>query len=245
MAAKTSVFDHMGDRWLEPMVKDVRPISTVILDERIKRPLLQDVRDFLDPTARERYRGTPYRRSYLFHGPSGAGKTSLAFSIAGYFGLDIYAISLSGIDAACLKALFAELPGRCIILLEDIEVNSSILLDVIDGVGDGHVLIMTTRHIELLDGALMQPGRVDVETEFGLADKETITRLFYLVFQDDEAVDLLANQFAARIPELEFSPAEVVSFLIENRLSSQEAVGNTGAWMARVRDERKKMQGGA
>ena len=249
MANKTSIFNHIGDKWQQPVVKDVRPISTVVLDEQAKERLLQDVSDFLDPTPRERYRDVPSRQGYLFHGRTGTGKTSFALSAAGYFGLNIYAVNIS--ESSNLKTLFAELPGRCIILLEDVEVANSkspegmatlsALLDVIDGAGGGQILIMTTRHVELLDGALMQPGRVDVETEFRLAGKEAITRLFCLAFDGHESVDLLANQFAAKIPELEFSPAEVLSFLIENRLSPEEAVGDAGGWMAGVREERKKL----
>jgi len=39
-------------------------------------------------------------------------------------------------------------------------------------------------------------------TEFRLADKETIRRLFCLAFQDHEAVDMLANRFTAKIPDM-------------------------------------------
>jgi len=176
----------------------------------------------------------------------------LTLSIAGYFGLNIYAVTLS-VGDGCLKTLFAELPGPGIILLEDVDVvkskspesmtSLSALLDVIDGLRDGHIVVMTTRHIERLDGALMQPGRVDVETEFRLADKESITRLFRLAFDEHESVDLLADQLAAKIPELEFSSAEVLSFLIENRRAPEAAVANAETWMTRVRYERGKIQG--
>ncbi|EDN02278.1 hypothetical protein I7I51_05371 [Histoplasma capsulatum] len=249
MTDKTSIFDHLGDRWRQPLTKDVRPISSVILDLQVIEYLLQDVRNFLDSKARERYRDIPYRRSYLFHGAPGTGKTSLTLSIAGCFGLDIYTINLSSIDDNGLRNLFANLPGHCVILLEDVEVvNSSspegmasltTLLDVVDGVGDGQVLIMTTRHVELVDGALLQAGRVDVKTEFRLADKETIARLFWFAF-GQEAADPLAHEFASKVPELEFSPAEILSFLIENRRSPKEAVDNVAAWMAGIRSERKK-----
>jgi len=249
MANKTSIFNHIGDKWQQPVVKDVRPISTVVLDEQAKERLLQDVSDFLDPTPRERYRDVPSRQGYLFHGRTGTGKTSFALSAAGYFGLNIYAVNIS--ESSNLKTLFAELPGRCIILLEDVEVANSkspegmatlsALLDVIDGAGGGQILIMTTPYAELRDGVFMQSSRVDVETEFRFVDKEAITRLFCLAFGGHELVDLLANQFAAKIPKPEFNPAEVLSFLIENRLSPEEAVNNARGWMAGGREERKKL----
>ena len=53
------------------------------------------------------------------------------------------------------------------------------LLNAIDGVAshEGHILIMTTNYCERLDPALIRPGRVDVEIEFGYASKETIRRV--------------------------------------------------------------------
>jgi len=49
----------------------------------------------------------------------------LSLSIASHFGLDIYVLSLSAINEASLKSLFAKLPSHCVILLEDIDVVSS------------------------------------------------------------------------------------------------------------------------
>ena len=46
-------------------------------------------------------------------------------SIASRFGLDIYILSLSAINEASLKSLLANLPRRCVILLEDIDAVSS------------------------------------------------------------------------------------------------------------------------
>jgi mitochondrial chaperone BCS1 len=198
-------------------------------------------------------------------------KSSFSLSIAGHFGLDIYILSLSAINEANLKSLFAELPSRCVILLEDIDAVSSnrsrdteidsrqivtgspsqesksasgkvplsALLNVIDGVAsqEGRVLIMTTNHITRLDEALIRPGRVDKKIELGLADKKMTAGLFCVVFkpvegdvtppknaqsdvlvgedgnvheavrgqgEEVERVELLAEEFAARVPELKF-----------------------------------------
>jgi chaperone BCS1 len=40
------------------------------------------------------------------------------------------------------------------------------------------VLIMTTNHVERLNSALIQPGWVDKQVAFGLADKDIIAQLF-------------------------------------------------------------------
>ncbi len=108
------------------MARDIRPISTVILDQKVKGDLLKDIKDFLDPRARTWYSncGIPYRKGYLLYGPPRTRKSSLCLSVAKYFDLDIYILSLSSIDDDCLRALFAELPQQCVILLEDIDAAS-------------------------------------------------------------------------------------------------------------------------
>jgi hypothetical protein len=54
-----------------------------------------------------------------------------------------------------------------------------------------------------------------------------------------QLVVLLANEFAGKIPELEFSPAEIRPCLLENSDSPCAAVENVANWMARIRKERK------
>ncbi|KAK5282860.1 hypothetical protein LTS03_011482 [Exophiala xenobiotica] len=299
---KTSIFEHQGDKWKKPRVRNKRKMPTVILDETVKSLLLRDLSDFFEPTAPGWYsdRGIPYQRGYLWHGPPGTGKSSLSLSIAGEFGLDIYVVNLSSIDDKDLSTLFSELPPQCLVLLEDIDaasskrsevtdpthddqnercsspkkpiremVSLSTLLNVIDGVGspEGRVLIMTTNHPERLDDALVRPGRVDMKVEFQLTDRKMMTQLFYLVFNrldgDHEdlwksvdgndpdptktaeyrkTVGLLAKTFVAKMPELEFSPAEVMSLLLANKQSPQQAVDNVEKWIEKTRDEKGKVK---
>lgn len=216
----------------------------------------------------------------------GTGKSSLSKSIAGHFGLDIYILNLSAINEANMTSLFAKLPSRCVILLEDVDavssnrdaetedsrqiatpsrgrkpasgkVSLSALLNVIDGVWsqEGWILIMTTNHITCLDETLIRPGLVDKKVELGLADNKMTADLFCLVFkpaegdvafaedaqlgenrkvhevtvsqkEEAERVERLAKGFAVKVPELKFSPAEIFSFLLENRKSPEEAIDN-------------------
>lgn len=94
---------------------------------------------------------------------------------------------------------------------------------------------------KLVDGALKEPGRVNGEAEFRLADKEMIARLFRFAYQEHEAAGPLAEEFATKIPKREFSPAEVLSFLASNFRSPEGAVSGAEGWMATLRYERKKM----
>lgn len=111
--------------WQRCMARNSRPFSTVILDEKKKKELIEDVSDYLSPATRNWYanRGIPWRRGYLLTGPPGTGKSSLSLALAGYFNMRIYIVSLSSITASeeNLATLFADLPQRCVVLLEDID----------------------------------------------------------------------------------------------------------------------------
>ncbi|PTB67185.1 hypothetical protein BBK36DRAFT_1118297 [Trichoderma citrinoviride] len=111
--------------WQRSMSRPNRPFSTVILSEKMKQDLIDDVADYLNPATRRWYanRGIPYRRGYLLYGPPGTGKSSLSLALAGYFRMKIYIVSLSSIAATeeGLSSLFSNLPNRCLVLLEDID----------------------------------------------------------------------------------------------------------------------------
>jgi chaperone BCS1 len=111
--------------WVKVAERPCRPMETVVLDAEHKNALLLDINEYLHPATAIWYanRGIPYRRGYLFYGPPGTGKTSLTFAIAGVFGLDIYVISLlePTLTEEELGNMFASLPARCIVLLEDID----------------------------------------------------------------------------------------------------------------------------
>ena len=111
--------------WMKVATRPSRPMETVVLDHEQKNRVLVDINEYLHPSTPRWYanRGIPYRRGYLFHGPPGTGKSSLAWAIAGVFGLEIYCISL--VDATLteedLGIMFTSLPRRCVVLLEDID----------------------------------------------------------------------------------------------------------------------------
>jgi chaperone BCS1 len=128
-------------------------------------------------------------------------------------------------------------------------VTLSGLLNVLDGVSsqEGRVLIMTTNHIEHLDDALIRPGRTDKKVHFKRADRKMSAQLFHTVFKQmpdhkdskhqlgDETIERLANDFSSKVPDQVFSPAEVLSFLLEQKNSPFGAVTGVENWVAKTK----------
>ena len=111
--------------WTKVATRPSRPMETVVLEHDQKARVLADINEYLHPSTPTWYarRGIPYRRGYLFEGAPGTGKSSLAWAIAGVFGLDIYCISLvePTLTEEDLGLLFANLPRRCVVLLGEHE----------------------------------------------------------------------------------------------------------------------------
>ncbi|KAG5748610.1 hypothetical protein H9Q72_003108 [Fusarium xylarioides] len=126
-------------------------------------------------------------------------------------------------------------------------VTLSGLLNTLDGVAsqEDRILIMTTNHVGKLDEALIRPGRVDFKVEFRLADRETAEQLFYFVlghqeqgslegdqeWDSDLQIEEQAAEFAAKVPDLKFSSAEIVSYLVRYRDYPAAAIENCGQWV--------------
>jgi mitochondrial chaperone BCS1 len=94
----------------------------VVLPNNQRDALVADATRFASAGGWYQERGVPYRRGYLFSGPPGCGKTSLAFALASHLRRPIYVINLGSMatDENLLKA-FSKVPGEAVLLIEDVD----------------------------------------------------------------------------------------------------------------------------
>ena len=169
---------------------------------------LREIVEFLREPGRFVSLGGRIPRGVLLVGPPGTGKTLLARSIAGEAGVPFLFASgsefvemFAGVGAARIRRLFrdARRHGRCIVFIDEIDAvgrsrgnqtNSheereqtlNQLLVEMDGF-EGHggiVVIAATNRQDILDPALLRPGRFDRQVTVGNADvkgREEILRV--------------------------------------------------------------------
>ncbi|WP_309110365.1 ATP-dependent zinc metalloprotease FtsH [Saccharothrix sp.] len=151
---------------------------------------LQEIKDFLQNPGRYQALGAKIPKGVLLYGPPGTGKTLLARAVAGEAGVPFYSISGSdfvemfvGVGASRVRDLFeqAKQNAPCIIFVDEIdavgrhrgaglggghderEQTLNQLLVEMDGFDSrgGIILIAATNRPDILDPALLRPGRFD------------------------------------------------------------------------------------
>lgn len=157
-------------------------------DEAVEE--LEEIKDFLENPKRFQALGARIPKGVLLYGPPGTGKTLLARAVAGEAGVPFFTISGSdfvemfvGVGASRVRDLFeqAKQSSPCIIFMDEIdavgrhrgaglgggnderEQTLNQLLVEMDGfeAKDNIILIAATNRPDVLDPALLRPGRFD------------------------------------------------------------------------------------
>ena len=160
---------------------------------------LEEIIDFLKDPRKFNALGARIPKGVLLYGPPGTGKTLLARAVAGEAGVPFFSISGSdfvemfvGVGASRVRDLFdqAKKHAPCIIFIDEIdavgrqrgaglggghderEQTLNQLLVEMDGfaANEGIIVIAATNRPDILDPALLRPGRFDREITVGVPD---------------------------------------------------------------------------
>jgi len=212
------------------------------------REEVEEIIDFLRDTRKYMRVGGRIPKGVLLMGPPGTGKTLLARAIAGEAGVSFFSISGSdfvemfvGVGASRVRDLFEQ--GKknapCIIFIDEIdavgrhrgaglggghderEQTLNQLLVEMDGFesNDGVILVAATNRPDVLDPALLRPGRFDRRIVVGLPDvrgREMILNVHTRKVPMEERVDLMV--VARGTPG--FSGADLENLVNESALAA-------------------------
>lgn len=160
---------------------------------------LEEVVDFLSNPKRYTDLGARIPKGILLVGPPGTGKTLLAKAVAGEAGVPFFSISGSdfvemfvGVGASRVRDLFAEAKKNapCIVFIDEIdavarrrgtgmggghderEQTLNQMLVEMDGFGvnEGIIVMSATNRVDILDPAILRPGRFDRKVAVGRPD---------------------------------------------------------------------------
>ncbi len=160
---------------------------------------LEEIVDFLKDPGKYTNLGARIPKGVIMVGPPGTGKTLLAKAVAGEAGVPFFSISGSdfvemfvGVGASRVRDLFADAKRNapCIVFIDEIdavgrrrgtglggghderEQTLNQLLVEMDGFGvnEGIIVMAATNRIDILDPAILRPGRFDRRVEVGRPD---------------------------------------------------------------------------
>ena len=183
---------------------------------------LEEVVDFLKNPQKYTSVGARIPKGLLLVGPPGTGKTLLAKAVAGEAGVPFFSISGSdfvemfvGVGASRVRDLFEEAKKNspCIVFIDEIdavarrrgtgmggghderEQTLNQLLVEMDGFGvnEGIIVMAATNRVDILDPAILRPGRFDRKVAVGRPDvkgREEILKVHFKEKPLSEDVDL-------------------------------------------------------
>merc|ERR1711871_982989 len=230
--------------WRRTNVCRARSIESVILPTVTIDKITKDIDRFLNPITKKFYdeHGIPYRRSFLFYGAPGAGKTSLIQALAGHYKRNISFLQLTDKEMSdtSLLASVAQLPKNTIVVMEDVDscfsgrtnkiahskITFSGLLNALDGVGSsfGQIFILTTNIKDQLDPALIRCGRVDVKVEFFHAVDEQCIKMWksFYPHSSEELSESFVSSLREKLAGREINTASLQHFFVVNMHSTAE-----------------------
>ncbi|MEG0774653.1 ATP-dependent metallopeptidase FtsH/Yme1/Tma family protein [Clostridium sp.] len=203
---------------VQGMAKENFNFNSVAGNEEAKESL-NDIVDFLKNPEKYTNYGARMPKGVILYGDPGTGKTLLAKAVAGEANVPFYAVSGSdfvqvyvGVGAGRIRSLFkkAKSHGRAVIFIDEIDAigkqrdsgknggsderdqTLNALLTEMSGFNEsnGIVVIAATNRLDMLDSALLRPGRFDRHIEVSLPDIAAREKILSLHLENKPVLDV-------------------------------------------------------
>ena len=203
---------------------------------------VKDIVDFLKNPEKYASYGARMPKGIILYGDPGTGKTLLAKAVAGEAGVPFYAMSGSdfvqvyvGVGASRIRSLFkkAKAHGKAVIFIDEIDAigkkrdsskaggsderdqTLNALLTEMSGFNDsdGIIIIAATNRLDMLDSALLRPGRFDRHIEVSLPDVSAREKILNLHLQGKPCEAINVKEWAQKTSY--FSGAKLESLVNE------------------------------
>lgn len=215
--------------------------SSVAGNEEAKESV-KDIVDFLKNPEKYKKYGARIPKGIILYGEPGTGKTLLAKSIAGEANVPFFAVSGSdfvqvyvGVGAGRIRSLFSKAKscGKAVIFIDEIDAigkkrseagsggaderdqTLNALLTEMSGFNDnsGIVVVAATNRLDILDNALLRPGRFDRHIEVTLPDVCAREKILELHLKNKPVGNINLHEWAQKTAY--FSGAKIENLINE------------------------------
>lgn len=204
--------EYNGHRFI---LKRKRPLSSVVLNADSKRDLLEHLDWWKNAEEEYASLGITYKTGILLEGPPGTGKSSLAQAIASHLGFTLVSVNAFSLgnrlsDIKRNSVVLIEDIDRDITVTgeskpvaavvgedgDEVAKNQSKgnslgpVMNILDGAAspEGIVFLLSANNPELLDPALIRPGRIDLRIHMGYFDEKCAAEMGSIFGVERDAV---------------------------------------------------------